>query len=81
MDAIPEAMAYYLDFYENETMANWGPRMEEQGIEQITFSDEAIAAFEEAAAAPAAEAWIAGANDRGLPGQEIYDFVVGQIGN
>ena len=80
MEAIPEAMQHYLDFYENETMAAWGPKLEELGIEQVTFSDEAIAAFEEAAAAPAAAAWIEDANSRGLPGQEIYDFVMGEIG-
>jgi TRAP-type C4-dicarboxylate transport system substrate-binding protein len=80
MEAIPEAMAYYIDFYENETMAAWGPLLDEQGITQITYSDEALAAFEEAAAAPAAAAWIADADARGLPGQELYDLVTGMIG-
>ncbi len=79
LGSVDEAIAYYIDFYNNQTMAKWGPLLEEKGIEQVTFSDEAIASFKELAAAPAAAAWIAEADAAGLPGQELYDLVTGMV--
>ncbi|MCK0139485.1 C4-dicarboxylate ABC transporter substrate-binding protein [Aliiroseovarius sp. F47248L] len=79
--SVDEALAHYVDFYNNQTMAAWGPALEERGIEQVTFSDDGIAAFKEAAAAPAATAWIEENAARGLPAQELYDLVTGMIAN
>ena len=79
MGAVPEALQHYLDFYADQTMAAWGPALDERGIERVTFSEEELAAFREAAAAPAAAAWIEENTARGLPAQEIYDFVTGMI--
>ena len=58
-------------------MAAWGPLLEEKGIETITYDDANLAAFRERVAGPAAEAWVADAEGRGLPGQELYDLVSG----
>ena len=79
MSSIDEAMDYYIDFYNTNTMAAWGPALDERGIEQVTFSDDELAAFREAAAAPAAAAWIEENTARGLPAQELYDMVTGMI--
>ena len=79
MGAVDEAMQHYLDYYNNQTMAAWGPALDERGIERITFGDAELAAFREAAAAPAAAAWIEENTARGLPAQELYDFVTGLI--
>ncbi len=79
LGSIDEALDHYLDTYENNTMVAWGPELEARGIESVTFSDEEIAAFKEAAAAPAAAAWIADNTARGLPAQELYDLVTGMI--
>ncbi|MFV2053894.1 TRAP transporter substrate-binding protein DctP [Aliiroseovarius sp. YM-037] len=79
MSSLDEALDHYIDYYNNQTMAAWGPALEERGIEQVTFSDEAIAGFTEAAAAPAAQAWIEEMNGRDLPGQELYDMITGMI--
>ncbi|WP_226780812.1 C4-dicarboxylate TRAP transporter substrate-binding protein [Oceaniglobus trochenteri] len=79
MGSVDEAMQYYIDFYENETMAKWGPLLEEKGIETIAFSDEQLAAFKEKAAAPAAKAWIEENSAKGLPAQELYDLVTGMV--
>ncbi|MDB2407495.1 TRAP transporter substrate-binding protein DctP [Jannaschia sp.] len=81
LSSVDEALDHYLDFYENETMAAWGPALDEHDIERITFSDEEIAAFKEAAAAPAAAAWIEQNSARGLPAQELYDMVTGLVAN
>jgi len=79
LGSIDEALEHYLNFYEEQTMAAWGPALDERGIERITFSPEEIAAFEAAAAAPAAAAWIEENNARGLPAQELYDMVTGLV--
>ena len=79
LSSVDEALAHYVDFYNNQTMASWSPALEERGIEQVTFSDEELAAFKTAAAAPAATAWIEENAARGLPAQELYDLVTGMI--
>ena len=79
MGAVDDALQHYLDYYDNQTMAAWGPALDERGIERITFGDAELAAFREAAAAPAAAAWIEENTARGLPAQELYDFVTGLI--
>src|SRR6056297_995015 len=58
LGSIDEALDHYVDNYLNNTMERWGPTLEEEGIETITYSEEEIAAFRDKVAAPAAEAWI-----------------------
>ena len=79
LGSVEESLAYYVDFYNNKTMKAWGPALEERGIETVTFAEDQIAAFKEAAAAPAAKAWIEENKARGLPSQELYDLVTGMI--
>lgn len=81
LGSVDESLDYYIDYYNNETMAKWGPTLEEKGIEQVSYSADELAAFREKAAGPAAQAWIKENNDRGLPAQELYDFVTGMVGN
>ncbi|MGB0958669.1 MAG: TRAP transporter substrate-binding protein DctP, partial [Halocynthiibacter sp.] len=81
MSSVDAAMDHYVDNYNNKTMAAWGPALEEKGIQQVTFTDAEITAFRNAAAAPAAEAWIKDNSARGLPAQELYDLVTGMIAN
>jgi len=77
--SIDEALAYYIDYYENETMKAWGPALEERGIEVITFDDASLKAFKDVAAGPAAASWIESNAARGLPAQELYDFVTSKL--
>jgi TRAP-type C4-dicarboxylate transport system substrate-binding protein len=79
LGSVDEALGHYIDNYNNATMAAWGPALEERGIQQVTFSDAEIAAFKEAAAAPAAAAWLEQNSAAGLPAQELYDMVTGMI--
>ncbi len=77
LGSVDEALDYYIDTYNGKTMDAWGPLLEEKGIEQITYDEDALAAFRDAVAGPAAEAWIEENNARGLPAQELYDLVTG----
>ena len=79
LGSVDEALDHYVEHYNGATMEAWGPALEERGIEVVTFSDDEIAAFKEAAAAPAAAAWIEQNTSAGLPAQELYDLVTGMI--
>ncbi|MBT2130871.1 TRAP transporter substrate-binding protein DctP [Aliiroseovarius lamellibrachiae] len=79
LGSVDEALDHYIDNYNNKTMAAWGPALDERGIQRVTFTDAELAAFKDAAAAPAAKAWIEENTARGLPAQELYDMVTGMI--
>ncbi len=79
LGSVDEALDYYIKYYNEKTMAAWWPLLKEKGIEQITYSDDELAAFRKAVAGPAAEAWIKENTARGLPAQELYDFVIGMV--
>ncbi|MCY4334443.1 MAG: C4-dicarboxylate ABC transporter substrate-binding protein [Litoreibacter sp.] len=79
LGSVDEALDHYIANYNGATMDAWGPALEERGIAKVTFTDEEIAAFKEAAAAPAASAWIEQNTAAGLPAQELYDLVTGMI--
>ncbi|MEO1561995.1 MAG: C4-dicarboxylate ABC transporter substrate-binding protein [Pseudomonadota bacterium] len=81
LGSIDEALDHYIATYNGATMDAWGPTLEEKGIEQITYSSDELAAFEEAVAGPAAAAWIEDNTARGLPAQELYDLVTGMVMN
>ncbi|MEO0358428.1 MAG: C4-dicarboxylate ABC transporter substrate-binding protein, partial [Pseudomonadota bacterium] len=80
LGSIDEALDYYIETYNGATMDAWGPTLEEKGITSVTYSDAELTAFRDAVAGPAAAAWIADNTARGLPAQELYDFVTGMIG-
>lgn len=79
LSSVDEALDHYVANYNGATMDAWGPALEERGIATVTFSDDEIAAFKEAAAAPAATDWIETNTAAGLPAQELYDLVTGMI--
>ncbi|MBK5934245.1 TRAP-type C4-dicarboxylate transport system substrate-binding protein [Rhodovulum imhoffii] len=80
MTSVDDALDHYIDYYNTETMAKWGPALDEREIARITYPPEQLEAFRQAAAGPAAAAWIAENTARGLPAQELYDFVTDMIG-
>lgn len=80
LGSIEESLDHYISAYNGKTMDAWGPKLEEKGIESITYSDSELAAFKEAVAGPAAASWIADNTAKGLPAQELYDLVTGMIG-
>ncbi|MEL6586601.1 MAG: TRAP transporter substrate-binding protein DctP [Pseudomonadota bacterium] len=79
LGSVDEALDHYIATYNGATMDAWGPALDERGIARVTFADAELTAFEEAAAAPAAQAWIEENTARGLPAQELYDLVTGMI--
>lgn len=79
LDSVDEALDYYVDYYNNQTMAQWGPTLDEKGIERVTFSADELARFREQVAQPAADDWIEEMNDKGLPAEELYNLTVETI--
>ncbi|GAB4386250.1 C4-dicarboxylate TRAP transporter substrate-binding protein [Albidovulum sp.] len=80
LSSVDAALAHYVDYYENETMAKWWPLLEERGIERIRYDEERLAEFREKAAGPVARKWIEENTARGLPAQELYDLVIATLG-
>lgn len=80
LGSIDEALDHYITTYNGATMDAWGPKLEEKGIQQITYSAEELATFREKVAGPAAAAWVADNTAKGLPAQELLDFVTGMVG-
>lgn len=79
LSSVDAALDHYVANYNGATMDAWGPALEERGIERVTYSADEIAAFKEAAAAPAAAAWLEQNTAAGLPAQDLYDLVTGMI--
>ncbi|MDQ0314445.1 C4-dicarboxylate TRAP transporter substrate-binding protein [Amorphus orientalis] len=76
LGSVDEALNHYIDFYQNNTMARWQPKLDEEGIETVTYDEDEIADFRGRVADPVAQAWIEENNARGLPAQELYDQTV-----
>ena len=80
LGSVEESLDYYVANYEGKTMGAWGPKLDEKGVERVTYSDADVAAFRETVAGPVAQAWIEENNARGLPAQELYDLVMKELG-
>lgn len=81
LSSVDEALAYYVAAYNDKTMAQWETLLASGTIEQISYSEEELGRFKEAAAAPAHTAWIKENKARGLPAQALYDFLIQEITN
>ncbi|SPH21397.1 Solute-binding protein [Ascidiaceihabitans donghaensis] len=79
LGSVDAALDHYVANYNGATMDAWGPALEDRGITVVTFPDAELASFKDAAAVPAATAWIKQSTSAGLPGQELYDLVTGMI--
>jgi len=79
LGSVEESLDHYVDNYTNKTMTKWGPTLKERGIEEITYSEAALAEFRKTVAGPAATKWVKDNTARGLPAQELYDFTMNMI--
>ncbi|RKF15616.1 C4-dicarboxylate ABC transporter substrate-binding protein [Alginatibacterium sediminis] len=79
LDAVAPALQHYVDYYNDKTMSAWGPKLDEKGIERISFSDAELAQFRETVAGPAKQAWIEDMTAKGLPAQELVSLVESQL--
>lgn len=79
LGSVDEALEYYVDFYNNETMAKWGPTLDERNIERVSFSQAELQRFQANAAKPAVDAWIEEMSGKGLPAQELYQLTLDTI--
>ena len=79
LGSIDASLDHFKTNYEGKTMDAWWPLLKEKGITSITYGDDEIAALRKAVAVPAAEAWVKENTAKGIPAQEIYDFVTQKI--
>lgn len=76
--AVQPAIDHYLATYA-KVFDKWYPEMKKLGIEQVTYSDEELAAFKSKAGKPLWDAWVADNTAKGLPAQELLDLVLETI--
>lgn len=74
-EAIPEAMAYYVDNYENKTTAAYEAKLKENGVTKVTFTPEQTAELDKMAA-KVREEWVK-KNQSKFNAQELLDFTAG----
>lgn len=79
LGSVDEALAHYVSNYNGKTMDAWWAKLEANGVERISYSEEALAAFRAVAAKPVADDWIKSSTEKGLPGQELYDLVISTL--
>ncbi len=79
LSSVDAALDHYVSYYEEETMKKWWPLLKEKGIEQITYPKETLAELKDKVAGPAAQDWIKTNSGKGIPAQELYDFVTGML--
>lgn len=73
--AVPMAMDHYLAEYA-KILDKWEGILAEKNVAKVTFSEEDLTAFRDAAAAPIRDQWIADMTAQGLPAQELYDTMM-----
>jgi TRAP-type C4-dicarboxylate transport system substrate-binding protein len=73
--SIDEALAHYLVTY-GEVFDKWDSVLKEKGVEKIVYDDAQISAFQDKAAGPIRDKWIADMSAQGIPAQELYELVI-----
>lgn len=76
LGSVEEALEHYVDYYNNQTMAKWGPTLDEKGIQRVSFTEAELTRFRNQVAQPAADAWIEEMNGKGLPAEELYQLTI-----
>lgn len=79
--SIDDALEHYVDNYNGATMEAWGDTLDTQGVVQLTLNNDIVSAINSEVARPSAEQWVKENTSRGLPAQDLYDLVVGQVEN
>ena len=79
LGSVDEALDHYVSNYNTKTMDKWNALLGQGKIEQVTYTESELAAFKQAAAEPIHQAWIKENSARGLPAQDLYDFVTAKI--
>ena len=77
MSSIPAAMDRYYEAYD-ETYVKWDQILKDRGTTIVTLSDEVMDGIKSTAGAVQTE-WIASMGEKGLPGQELFDFTTSTL--
>lgn len=73
LGSVDEALEWYVEKYQ-VSVDKFNAALSDKDIEVLTFSGDDVAALQ-ATAEPVLSAWLADMEDRGLPGQDLYDLV------
>ncbi|MDD7911395.1 MULTISPECIES: C4-dicarboxylate TRAP transporter substrate-binding protein [Pseudovibrio] len=73
-ESIQPALDHYVATYA-AVYEKFYPALEENGVAQISFSQEELASFKEKAGQPVWDAWLADMESKGVPGDELLKLV------
>ncbi|WP_163850888.1 C4-dicarboxylate TRAP transporter substrate-binding protein [Pseudooceanicola aestuarii] len=76
--SVDAAIAYYVENYEGNVLAQWDKILDEKSVQKVQFSDEELAKFRDATAG-IAQSWIEEKSAQGIPAQELYDLVTAKL--
>lgn len=79
LGSVDEALDHYIATYNGKTMDAWGPALAAKGINSITYSEAELSNFKQVVSGPAAQAWVSDNAAKGIPSQELFDFVTALI--
>ena len=57
------------------------PMFKKQGLTEVRYSDEQLERFREIGGRPVWDDWVKEATAKGLPGQELLDFILAEAKN
>ena len=76
--SVDEALAHYVENY-GKLLEKWEGILAEKNVKKVTVAQSEIDAFKKIAADPAREAWLKDMEAKGIPGQDLYDTVMGVL--
>lgn len=76
--SVDEAVAYYVENYQNNVLTKWDQLLDEKGVTKVELSDAELQNFRDATQGIAAT-WIEEKSAQGIPAQELYDMVVAKL--
>jgi len=79
LSSVDEAMAHYIMNYNTTAQAALDKKIVDRGITKVTFGEAELAQAKKDIAGPAKDAWIKSMSAKGIPAQELYDFVKAEI--
>ncbi len=77
--SVKPALDHYINHYNNKTLKAWGPKLDEKGIQRITYDKKDLKDLKDKVAQPAAKEWVKKNTAKGIPAQELYDTLVKAI--
>ena len=79
LGSVDEALAHYVEYYNEKTMAAWWPLLTDKNIVQVTLPVAEIERFKAQVAEPVRAQWIKKMTKKGLPAEALYELILNTL--